>query len=92
MGLFRTSQKKPLSEAADHLQEAMRIVEQYQRDKQYKPAMEDLKQVKALSESLFLQYSMMNHLNRCLQQRYRGEREGSSRHHEPEVFHWHYPP
>ncbi len=90
--LFKKKPKPPLEEAISLVLQAVDIAYEYKRDKRYQPTEKDLMWFEWFRETLWTNHHTAEYISRCMQQRFRGEKEGSPKWHNDKVFDYHYPP
>ena len=76
---FRRKPNPPLAQAERLVQEAVRLVHGYWRDRDYRPSPTDLKAFQRLEAMLFRSYATVRRLTLRMERRFHGEPEVNER-------------
>ncbi|PVE23131.1 hypothetical protein DC522_17390 [Microvirga sp. KLBC 81] len=77
--IFRRKPKPPLRHAEELVREAVAIVYESWRDKDYRPSPADLRTFRELEEMLFRSYATMRRITIRMERRFYGEAEVNER-------------
>ena len=90
--MFFKKKPKPLKEAIRLVHQVTGIAWHYKRNKSYQPTEADLKSFHQLAAALREAYSAADHIAHCMEQRARGEPEGTRKlSTNPKMSDYHYP-
>ena len=91
MQLFKRKPKQPLNDVFLHINAAVEILYTHKRDSRYQPTEHDVQTFARAQKALWEASCTAGYIERCLQQRLRGESEGAKKFTDPAVFDYHYP-